>query len=380
MSSDESDIDSDIESEDTEETEDDIVQAYIEPSDQTDADSEFEEDGDTDVNVSARALTNLLSTPIVIPSFKPGVPGSVITPFKAAAPVTLTGEQLAQIRSLPISTQAPVQVPVQAPVQVPVQAPVQVPVPQMLPLTPMGFTPASTIPTIITAGGAPITPSLTFVPRPRTSPKKQESKTVLFNKSDLDKNLRMEDITNLFKKRNIGGYTKAKTKGDRIDLMLKYPLTDPIMLEVSKGKVDELVTIIPESQTFPAVPTAPTAPTAPTVPQLFTSINPAAPTVPTVPTFPEGYAEPITVEPGSEILQSIEIAPTVLVETPTIQTLLSKYPTETKEHHAIRSIISLDAIRTVGVTPQLAANTGNIVANQTLLGVSYTQSTISKKE
>ena len=231
-----------------------------------------------------------------------------------------------------------------------------------------------TSPAIVTSTGAIHTPTITYTSKSATaSPKKQGSRSIYYTKEDLSE-LRLEDLKNICRERGIKGYSVAKKKDDLIAFMLNIPLTTPMVIKVSKGTVEETVTILPPGQPI-SIPGQPIS--IPGQPISIISIKPVStPTI--LPTtsdieYPPGYEAPITIVPGAgelpQPIATLSNAPKV-----TIQNLLTKYPTETKEHHAIRSVVSLDAIKDPNVNPQLATNLGNIVASQVLLGASYDKS------
>jgi len=82
-----------------------------------------------------------------------------------------------------------------------------------------------------------------------------------------------------------------------------------------------------------------------------------------------GYENPMEIVPNSNKIDN-QIITIINAPRPNVDNLLNKYANEKRDHFTIRKVITTDAINN-DEPVQIASNIGNIVANQSTLGVSY---------
>ena len=283
-------------------------------------------------------------------------------------------------------------------------------------------------PNLSTASGNVVQPDITYkIPSPKKS-----TKTIYYTKQDLE-TLRGEDLKEICRIRSMKGFSNKK-KDDLVSFLLTNPLSSDLDLKITKSSVEEIITIKPAVQNAqttpntssyvrqvgsstppiasvqqtpsffnqfgsstppiasvqqtpsffnqPSLSTPPIAsvqqtPPIASVQQTPSFFNQPIPPIPPIASVQQppvtvnhtGYENPMEIVPNSNKIDN-QIITIINAPRPNVDNLLNKYANEKRDHFTIRKVITTDAINN-DEPVQIASNIGNIVANQSTLGVSY---------
>ena len=193
-------------------------------------------------------------------------------------------------------------------------------------------------------------PSITYVQKSTSSPKKSVSKTLVWTKETLTE-LRNDDLKDLCRTLGLTGFSTKKKKEDLVAFVSAHKLTKPVTITIVKSGVEETITFVPQTDNVPPMGSQTTGSTQGNVQSLV------SPQSRTQGTYPEGYDEPITIGPSVRS----ENVPGAIVQS---------LPTDFEKKSEFKTNVEFQAVSS-GLTPQLATNVSNVLNNQVQLGVTY---------